>query len=145
MRPLKMTAMASLALVVAGELSAQTYYKWVDANGVTHYGEQPPDKGKITTLELHPGGSESPAQPTNDGIPQVNPNDANAAEKRYRERSCSTAKNDMKVLSSNAMVVGGGSVADPADVARAKKLSPDEREAARVEAARRALEFCDRE
>lgn len=42
---------ALLALsLVSGSAVAGKVYKWVDANGVTHYGEQPPKAGDSTTI-----------------------------------------------------------------------------------------------
>lgn len=47
----------ALALLVGGHSGhAQPVYKWLDANGKTHYGSQPPDNGKdAETLKLQGG------------------------------------------------------------------------------------------
>lgn len=37
-------------------------YKWVDANGVTHYGEKPPETGKAKELQLHEASPASGSQ-----------------------------------------------------------------------------------
>lgn len=53
---------AALALV-AGTASAQQVYKWKDANGVTHYAQQPPASGTHFSKVRLADGSEVDATP----------------------------------------------------------------------------------
>ena len=49
---------AVLGLVWAGALVAQPVYKWVDAQGQTHYGSQlPPQQADAAQLKVSPNGS----------------------------------------------------------------------------------------
>lgn len=49
---------AVLGLVWAGALVAQPVYKWVDAQGQTHYGSQlPPQQADASQLKVSPNGS----------------------------------------------------------------------------------------
>lgn len=41
-------------------------YKWVDANGVTHYSETPPQGGKATTLNVRQSNAAATAAPQED-------------------------------------------------------------------------------
>ena len=50
--------MATLGLVWAGALVAQPVYKWVDAQGQTHYGSQPPpQQADASQVKVSPNGS----------------------------------------------------------------------------------------
>jgi hypothetical protein len=47
-------------IAMAGVPALAQVYKWVDANGVTHYSEKPPETGKAREVPLHdaaPAGS----------------------------------------------------------------------------------------
>ena len=49
---------ATLGLVWAGALTAQPVYKWVDAQGQTHYGSQlPPQQADASQVKVSPNGS----------------------------------------------------------------------------------------
>lgn len=51
-------AWAALGLAWACAVTAQPVYKWVDAEGRTHYGSQlPPDQGDAPQLKVSPNGS----------------------------------------------------------------------------------------
>lgn len=39
------TTLTSLFMFCSGQIYAQQYYKWIDANGSTHYTTTPPPKG----------------------------------------------------------------------------------------------------
>jgi hypothetical protein len=55
-------AIAILA-VAGGEALAATFYKWTDAQGLVHYGDQPPKgfKGEVTRIDVDPGELVAPA------------------------------------------------------------------------------------
>lgn len=129
-------------LLFMGVAMSQTYYKWIDASGVTHYGQEAPAHGKTSKLDLHNGAT---AVTVKRELPQVDSAAADEAEKQYNLQSCASAKNDLKLLASNALLVAGGSAASPVDVEQAHKLTPEQREAARTEATKRIHEYCENE
>ncbi|MBI1395269.1 MAG: DUF4124 domain-containing protein [Betaproteobacteria bacterium] len=57
--PLLLGAWASCVLVAA-PVSAQQVYKWVGADGVTHYGERPPAPDAATPLQIRRSASAVP-------------------------------------------------------------------------------------
>ncbi len=137
-------ALMGLTLLVAGAACAQTYYKWTDAQGVTHYSEQPPAV-KAKTIRLHATGDSSPepAAAATTASPGEVAAALGAAKSDYRKQSCATARNNLKLLSGQAMVLDAGTVANPAMVTGGRKLSAEQREAAKVNAQKQIQEFCE--
>jgi len=121
----------------------QTYYKWKDTHGVTHYSEQPP-AGHAAVITVRPGVSEAPATAAT-VPPASNPTQAlDAAAVRFRKQACVTAKENLKLLASGGMVVASGTVTHPAGVEAATKLSSDQRDAAKVTAQKNVDTYCSR-
>jgi hypothetical protein len=126
---------AVLAAAVAGSASAEQFYKWKDAQGVTHYTSTPPPKGVEASRLAVSGGSRSridqslaapdasasgdPAAPAGGAqVAQGQGSTADALEKR-RETACETARQRYDVLANNAMVEwdrDGDGVSEPLDV-----------------------------
>ena len=127
---------AVLAAAVAGSASAEQFYKWKDADGVTHYTSTPPPKGVESSRLAVSGGSRSridqsldstgaapsaPASTPNrdaNGLAQGDDRTAEAIQKR-RDTACETAKQRYDVLANNAAVEwdrDGDGVAEPLDV-----------------------------
>ena len=54
-----LSTIALLSMISWGPLQAGDIHKWVDAKGVTHYSDSPPEEPQsiVTTLELETGGS----------------------------------------------------------------------------------------
>jgi glutaredoxin len=52
-----------LVLVLSGQLHADSFYKWVDADGVTHYSEKPPAEGggNAVNIDVTPAMEGAPA------------------------------------------------------------------------------------
>lgn len=50
-------AALATVLVFSTAQAASKYYKWTDASGVVHYGENPPDPGKATRINVNVGSS----------------------------------------------------------------------------------------
>lgn len=52
-----------VAVAVSGQLFADAFYKWVDADGVTHYSEKPPAEGggNSVTIDVTPAMEGAPA------------------------------------------------------------------------------------
>ena len=128
---------AVLGAAVAGSASAEQFYKWKDANGVTHYTSTPPPKGVESSRLAVSGGSRSridqsidtqataaePATAAGDAnggqrLAQGEERTAEAIQKR-RDTACETAKQRYDVLANNAAVEwdrDGDGVAEPLDV-----------------------------
>ncbi|MCO4046540.1 DUF4124 domain-containing protein, partial [Pseudomonas aeruginosa] len=49
----RMILPASLLLALSSFAMAAPIYKWVDAEGVTHFGAQPPQGAQATTVNTH--------------------------------------------------------------------------------------------
>jgi hypothetical protein len=63
-KPLKNILLAIAMLLLWHSGQAQPVYKWVDANGKTHYGSQPPDSGKdAEALKLQGGAPAGAGKP----------------------------------------------------------------------------------
>jgi len=132
-------AIAVLAAAVAGSASAEQFYKWKDADGVTHYTSTPPPQGIEGSRVAVSGssrsridmsvGTEAPAAPAAPATPAGDANadnrlaqgeerTAEAIQKR-RDTACDTAKQRYDVLANNAAVEwdrDGDGVAEPLDV-----------------------------
>ncbi|WP_165488623.1 MULTISPECIES: DUF4124 domain-containing protein [Dyella] len=131
--------MATGLALSAGLAFAQTLYKWVDANGVVHYSEQPPAKGKSSKFDVHAGTS----VPVADVKPAAASSSGFAADdKAYRSAACDSARRDLAVLGGKGMIVSGGTLSQPAEVEQATKLTPAQRDAARAAASKRVHDFC---
>lgn len=130
----------AIALLAAAASPAQTYYKWVDAQGATHYGDKPPAGLKTRRIELHGAAAAASAAAPPTALPPVA--DTSAAEHAYQARNCASARNDLKLLASHAVLVNAGTLGAPAGVGEATKLSPAQREAARADAEKRVHDFC---
>lgn len=132
-----------LGTLVVSSVCGQTYYKWKDSHGVTHYSEQPP-AGKAATITIHPGAPETPATEATVS-PEANPTEAlDAAAVRFRKQACATAKENLKLLSGRGMVVASGTVTHPASVEKATKLSGEQRDAAKATAQKNVDTYCSR-
>jgi hypothetical protein len=103
---MKTVITAVLLLWAAGNAGAETFYKWVDKNGVTHYTTKPPpdqEAKSITTKSQTPqAAQEAPAQaPPPDSFPGAQQTAADEA----RKRNCETARNNVQMLENSARVM----------------------------------------
>ncbi|HEX8987166.1 MAG TPA: DUF4124 domain-containing protein [Rhodocyclaceae bacterium] len=103
-------AAALLALLGPASGAAQTY-KWVDANGRTHFSDVPPPDGKAGTVKIKP---QMPADPqaasrAGDWRSQLQESNVRRAkqqqqqelaeqERRNAERNCANARGDLDTL-----------------------------------------------
>lgn len=79
------SAISALALIFSAQSSfAQNFYKWVDANGSTHYTAAPPPKSaqKKGKIETYGWKNSSPAAPVSQG--EVQPVVAEAAQEAQK-------------------------------------------------------------
>jgi hypothetical protein len=125
------------SLCVAAMAQDATYYKWTDANGTVHFSATPPPdkKAKALVLEGQEGSqtAPTPAPPT---VPAEPSDELEKAQAAYRQHSCEAARNDLKLLEQNRMVVSGGSPD------AATKLDAEQRNQAKLRARQRISQFC---
>lgn len=135
-------AIVLLGLALAPALAAQTYYKWKDASGATHYSETPPPKGRASAVKVRAGESvpaaeAAPAPAASTPAPTGDSPELQAAEAKYRKDACNAAQADVAAAQGTAMLVDGK------DPTNAHRLTADERSAALVAAQARVQQFCE--
>ncbi|MCE3004893.1 MAG: DUF4124 domain-containing protein [Xanthomonadaceae bacterium] len=104
MRPLAIaTAFALLALSATAPAVAQQYYKWKDANGVTHYTKTPPPAGtEAERLAVQAAPATPAAAPATEAPAQGDGMTAEASQKRGA--ACEAARNNLTTLQQNPFV-----------------------------------------
>jgi hypothetical protein len=91
-------ACAALGLAWACALPAQPVYKWVDAQGRTHYGSQPPDaQPDAAPVKITPNGSSSSNAGGSRSGAGYNPDGTKKVPKEVREMEEGLAKGLQKV------------------------------------------------
>lgn len=131
-----LTGCVAACLCMAAAAQDGTYYKWTDAGGTVHFSATPPpgQKAKAFALDEKSGGKAAPAEPPPaSDAPSA---ELEKAQEAYRQRSCEGARNDLKLLEGNGMVVRG----DSPDAAT--KLDAEQRAQARLRARQRISQFC---
>ena len=134
-----------LVLALCGNVMAAQVYKWVDAQGVTHFGAQPPQGQQVETVNT----VTAPARPavTPEPIPQDESEaDQNsidrkvkqqvAAQEAERKRYCETMRTNLAQLQNNPRVrveVNG----------ETRRLTEEERQARISEARDKITENCN--
>ena len=132
-------AVVVLATLVSLPALAQqkAYYRWTDASGAVHYADTPPPDKASKTVNVSTGQSMSLAPPvpktTADPTTQ---SQLEAGDAAYRKKACETGRGDLKTLEHGGMIVDSGNPDE------ARKLSTEQRDAARETAAARVKEFC---
>lgn len=134
----------ALAVFAVGMASGQTFYKWVDAHGSTHYSEQPP-KVASKTVSVGTPTAASPTEAAADPAPDHASSVLDEAKSAFRKQACATARSNLSLLSGRTMVLDTGSVSDPAGIGGATKLSPEQRSAAKVVAQEHIHDYCDKQ
>ena len=61
-KPLLLLSALCLTLMLSPASHAGKFYKWVDAQGVTHYGENPPDTETAAVVNVKTGASSDQKQ-----------------------------------------------------------------------------------
>jgi hypothetical protein len=134
---------AAVAVVVLALVSLPTfaqqkaYYRWTDASGAVHYADTPPPDKTAKTVNVSTGKSMSAAAP----VPKTTADPSTqskleAGDAAYRKKACDTGQSDLKTLDHGGMVVDSGNPDE------ARKLSAEQRDAARETATARVKEFC---
>lgn len=145
------TSSLAIALVIAAAVlvpahaQSGTYYRWKDASGVTHYGDAPPAGGKATPVKVNGSMTSSGSATAAPAAPEAStgtaaaapaPSGIAAAEQAARSRNCDNAKANLKTLSGNALLV------DSSDPTSAKRMTPEQLEAAQRVANIDVVENC---
>jgi hypothetical protein len=101
---------ALAALLGTGSAAAEQFYKWKDADGVTHYTNTPPPAGvQADKLAVKPAPlAADPAAPTEsapaDGSSGTPADGRSTAAAAQRSAACATAQTTLNTLKSNAFV-----------------------------------------
>jgi hypothetical protein len=97
------TCLALLTLAATGPVAAQQYYKWKDANGVTHYTKTPPPAGtEAERLAVQAAPASPAAAPDAEAPAQGDGMTAEATQKRGA--ACEAARNNLTTLQDNPFV-----------------------------------------
>jgi len=135
---------SGLLLAMSGSVTAGQIYKWVDAQGVTHFGAQPPSGQAAETLSTAtppPKPASAPAAPEQAEAPEQEEIDRQvrqqvAEQEAKRREYCTSLRTNLAQLQNNprVRVDEGGEV---------RRLNEEERQA-RIEEARQKLkENCE--
>lgn len=136
-----MAGFGALSLVVA-TCHAQTFYKWKDASGATHYSDSPPATGNATKVAVRTGvsaeagKSDRPAPAASTPAPASPSPELLEAEAQYQKQSCEAARRDVAAVQSGAMLVDNG------DPSQAKRLDESQRQDALAAAQDRVKQYC---
>jgi molecular chaperone DnaK (HSP70) len=135
----------SLLLALAAQATAGTIYRWVDANGVTHFSAQPPQGQQAQSLRLavQPPPSSTPAtQPTEDNAGEREQQDIDRKVKREvaeqeaeRKRYCTALRTQLAQLENNPRV-------RVEEAGQVRRLGEDERQARIGETRKKLAEEC---
>ncbi|WP_165488606.1 MULTISPECIES: DUF4124 domain-containing protein [Dyella] len=127
-------AMGMVTAVMTTAVSAQEVYKWTDAAGTVHYGQQPPPTG-ASKMTLRGGVTTTqPAQvPTQGDEPKKSMEEVNSAKLK---ELCQTARRNLELVDSQSMIVGQG------DIGNATQVSGEARTKARADAQANIGEYC---
>ena len=131
------------AMAVSGA-QAETYYKWVDENNVTHYGERPPADKETEEVRTSTGHSE----PTVYDKPKRDDEDKDAKaeepaeeeqvqlSKKEKKEYCQRAKSNYETLNARAIV------RQRDEYGNIKELSENERNQAKSRAKKAMDDYC---
>lgn len=101
---------ASLLLALSGAASASSVYKWVDAQGMTHFGAQPPEGQKATEINTAAPEPATPPAPNESAINKPDPQQREiddkvkeqvAAQESERAEYCEKTKTNLAQLKNN--------------------------------------------
>lgn len=111
---MRLTVLASgLALALCGNAMAAQVYKWVDAQGVTHFGAQPPQGQQVETVNTVVAPGESVTAPTPASQEKSEPDQQSidrkvkqqvAEQEAERKRYCETMRTNLAQLQNNPRV-----------------------------------------
>lgn len=129
-RFLRSAALATLiGLAASGTHAVERVYKWVDADGVVHYGQQPPAEAKAEAIKVQKGFSV--ADPDAE-VPLTDEQKKQAAD----AETCRVATENFKMLS------GDSDVKRTDEYGEAHILSAEEKESERTRAQAAMERYC---
>jgi hypothetical protein len=98
---LSMAVIATIAMTNINSSWADTYYRWVDDNNVTHYTTRPPAGRETVVVNTKTGGHS--ALPTEkNGTKETS--SAQKTQQQQKQSICETAKSNLETLKSKAQV-----------------------------------------
>lgn len=133
----------SLLLTLSGAVMAGQIYKWVDAQGVTHFGAQPPQgqaAQSLSTATAPPKPSLAPLEAAGSGESEQRAIDQSvkkqvADQEAERQRYCTALRTNLAQLQNNPRV----RVEDKGEV---RRLSEEERQARISETQKKIADTC---
>jgi len=134
-----------LLLALSGNVMAGQIYKWVDAQGVTHFGAQPPQDQAVEMLNTAaPPPKQAPVVPAEtERAGEAEQRDIErqvkkqvAEQNAQRQQYCTTLRTNLAQLQNNPRV----RVEEEGEV---RRLNEEERQARILEAKRKIAETCD--
>ncbi len=134
---------SSLLLTLSGAVMAGQIYKWVDAQGVTHFGAQPPQgqtAQSLNTATAPPKPSLAPLEAAGSGESEQRAIDQSvkklvAEQEAERQRYCTALRTNLAQLQNNPRV----RVEDQGEV---RRLSEEERQARISETQKKIADTC---
>ena len=142
-----------LAILAAAPAQAETYHKWVDENGVTHYGLKPPEDSRSEEVQTYNSASSDQAEEV-DRLEETRKERANeeARKKKEAEESkredenpeevtkerCETHRANLKTLQDRPVVRSK----DP--VTGEEKVLTDEERQQMLDKTKAALDKCEK-
>lgn len=142
---MRSTILAScLLLALSGSVMASQIYKWVDAQGVTHFGAQPPQGQAVEMLNTAAPPKQAPAVPAEaETTGEAEQRDIErqvkkqvAEQEAQRQQYCTTLRTNLAQLQNNPRV----RVEEEGEV---RRLNEEERQARILEAKQKIAETCD--
>jgi hypothetical protein len=101
---LSIATLVTALLAATPGVAAEKYYKWVDAQGITHYSSRPPhnqDATTVRTTNLKPDAA--PATPAGDTVAAA-PDAAPAAVPEKSPERCDIGRNNLRTINENPRV-----------------------------------------
>ncbi|WP_152208326.1 DUF4124 domain-containing protein [Marinobacter changyiensis] len=112
------TVVLSIMLIVAPALtSAASVYKWIDDNGIPHFGDRQPAGIKSEPVNIKTGSTNSGGQTLSaqeqvraiddsrgERAERANLSAVEEARQKQRKANCETAQSNLKVINSNARI-----------------------------------------
>ncbi|MDA0426550.1 DUF4124 domain-containing protein [Stutzerimonas frequens] len=143
---MRLTVLASgLALALCGNAMAAQVYKWVDAQGVTHFGAQPPQGQQVETVNtvVAPGksvtapapASQEKSEPDQQSIDRKVKQQV-AEQEAERKRYCETMRTNLAQLQNNPRV-------RVEENGEARRITEEERQARITETRDKIAENCN--
>lgn len=134
---------SSLLLAVSTCTLAAPIYKWVDANGTTHFGNQPPENQASSTVNpviapAKPQATQTPEAPAEDPQKAINEKAKIdiAEQEKQRKEYCTAQRNNLAQLSNNPRI-------RVEENGEARRITEEERQSKIAETQKNISENCE--